>query len=369
MKPKHLPIVALLCCTGIAQAQTPAPDMETAKAAVQEIKLKDFRPESIFRIPVTQVEKARFAAIDIHSHDYARTDEEIRDWVEAQKACGIERTHILHCNWIGEPFETFVEKYAPYADQFAFWCCFDYTGYDEPDWAERAVAQLEKCRRMGAVGVGELVDKGTGDLYANPVPGEGIHMDDPKMRPLLERCGQLGMPVSIHIAEPIWMYLPLDERNDGLMNGANWAVDTTVEGCRDYEELMATFERTVAAYPGTTFIACHYLNMNQDLERLGALLDKYPNLYVDLSGRMGEAAVTPRATRRFLLKYADRVLYGTDNGMSPSMYRLTFRLLETEDEHIYNPDFGYHWAYGGFHLPDKVLRKIYRDNALRILKK
>ena len=193
-------------------------------------------------------------------------------------------------------------------------------------------------------------------------------MDDPRMKPLLERCGALGMPVSIHIAEPIWMYEPLDEHNDGLMNGATWAVDTSVEGCRDYDELMATFERTVAAYPATTFIACHYLNMNQDLDRLGALLDKYPNLYVDLSGRMGESAVTPRATRRFLLKYADRVLYGTDNGMSSDMYRMTFRLLETDDEHIYNPDYGYHWAYAGFDLPDDVLRKIYRDNAARILK-
>lgn len=133
------------------------------------------------------------------------------------------------------------------------------------------------------------------------------------------------------------------------------------------EELIATFERTVAAYPRTTFIACHYLNMNQDLDRLGALLDKYPNLYVDLAGRMGESAVTPRATRRFLVKYADRVLYGTDNGMDKAMYRMTFRLLETDDEHIYCPDYGYHWAYSGFHLPDDVLKKIYHDNAARLL--
>ncbi len=344
MKPKQLLALALLCSTGIAQAQTPDDGMTTAKAAVQELKLKDFRPESIFRIPVTEVEKARFAAIDIHSHDYARNEEEIRAWVEAMDACGIEKTHVQHCNWIGEPFEAYIEKYAPYKERFAFWCCFDYTDFDRPDWAERAVAQLEKCHRLGAVGVGELGDKGLGDLYANPIPGKGIHTDDPKLRPLFERCGELGMPVSIHIAEPIWMYRPLDRHNDGLLNGATWAVDTT-------------------------FIACHYLNMNQDLERLGALLDKYPNLYVDLAGRMAESAVTPRATRRFLLKYADRVLYGTDNGMAPSMYRMTFRLLETDDEHIYNPDFGYHWSYSGFDLPAKVLKKIYRDNALRILKK
>lgn len=367
MKPKKLLSLLLLLCAGTVAAQPATNDPEADKAAIRELKLKDFAPESIFRIPVTHVEKARFDVIDAHSHDYAESDEQIAEWVRTLDACGIVKTNVMHCSWIGRTFEEVIERYAPYKDKFAFWCCFDYTGFGEAGWAERAVARLEECRRLGAVGVGEMVDKGLGDTYARPVSGDSIHLDDPLMKPLLERCGELGMPVSIHIAEPIWMYRPLDAHNDGLMNGANWAVDTTVEGCRDYEELMATFERAVAAYPNTTFIACHYLNMNQDLDRLGALLDKYPNLYLDLAGRMGESAVTPRATRRFLIKYADRVLYGTDNGMSPAMYHMTFRLLETDDEHIYNPDYGYHWSYSGFDLPDDVLKKIYHDNAARLL--
>lgn len=358
-----LATAALLC--GCTAANRPA--AEGFETSVQELRLKDYRPRSIFRIPETRIDKARFPVIDAHSHDYAESDEQIRTWVAAMDACGISKTNLMHCSWIGRPFEEVVARYAPYGDRFAFWCCFDYTGFGEPDWAARAVQRLEACRSMGAVGVGEMVDKGLGDTYARPVSGEGIHLDDPRLRPLLERCGELGMPVSIHIAEPIWMYEPLDPLNDGLMNGANWAVDTSAEGCRGYEELMATFERAVAAYPSTTFIACHYLNMNQDLERLSRLLDRYPNLYVDLAGRMGEATVTPRATRRFLVRYADRVLYGTDNGMSPEMYRMTFRLLESDDEHIYNPDYGYHWAYSALDLPDDVLRKIYHDNAARLL--
>lgn len=368
MKPKKLlTLLLLLSIYGPTTAQPAATDFQTRKADVQELKLKDFAPQSVFRIPVTQVDKARFSVIDAHSHDYAETDEQIREWVSTLDACGIVKTNVMHCSWIGRTFEEVVERYAPYKDRFAFWCCFDYTGFGSPDWAARAVARLEECRRLGAVGVGEMVDKGLGDTYARPVSGEGIHLDDPRLKPLIERCGELGMPISIHIAEPIWMYLPLDAHNDGLMNGASWAVDTSAAGCRNYEELMATFERAVAAYPRTTFIACHYLNMNQDLGRLGELLDKYPNLYVDLAGRMGESAVTPRATRRFLVTYADRILYGTDNGLSPEMYRLTFRLLETDDEHIYNPDYGYHWSYSGFGLPDEVLKKIYHDNAARLL--
>jgi predicted TIM-barrel fold metal-dependent hydrolase len=131
---------------------------------------------------------------------------------------------------------------------------------------------------------------------------------------------------------------------------------------------MLSFENALKANPKTTFIACHYLNMNHDLERLGKLLDKYPNLYIDIAGRMGESAVTPRTTRAFLIKYADRVLFGTDNGMNASMYRHMFRILETDDEHFYIQDYGYHWSYSGLHLPKKVLKKIYYENAKKLFR-
>lgn len=359
--------LAAACSAPAGTASDKGGGDDPSATAVSELKLKDYRPQSIFRIPVTEVRTARYPIIDIHSHDYANTPEELADWVATLDSVGVRISAVQHCNWIGDSFEEVLEEYAPYKDRFCLWCCFDYTDFEADDWTERAVAYLEKCRAAGAVGVGELVDKGLGDVYARPVPGNGIHMDNPRLKPLIERCGELGMPISIHIAEPIWMYEPLDAANDGLMNGATWAVDTSAEGCRNYDELMETFERTLAAYPGTTFIACHYLNMTQDYERLGALLEKYPNLYLDIAGRIGESAVTPRATRRFLVKWADRVLYGTDNGMSGSMYRMTFRILETDDEHIYNPDYGYHWAYAGFDLPDDVLRKLYYENAARLL--
>ncbi len=361
--------VGVLSWHGAADAQT---QEEAFKARIQEakeLKLKDFEPHSIFNIPETHVEKARFSVIDAHSHDYALTDEEIRKWIETQKKCGIEKTHIMHCEWIGRPFEEIVRNYGPYKDHFAFWCCFDYTGFDKPGWEKHALESLNRAWELGAVGVGEMDDKGFGDTYARPVSGKGIHLDDPRLRPLIERCGELGMPINIHVAEPIWMYQPLDNHNDGLLNGATWAIDTTQEGCYDYEELMQSFERALKAYPNTTFIACHYLNMTQDLERLGALLDRYPNFYIDLAGRLAESTVTPRATRRFLIKYADRVLYGTDNGTEADMYQLSFRLLETEDEHIYNPNFGYHWSYSALNLPDDVLKKIYHDNATRLFQR
>lgn len=366
-------LALLSACGHQSASQQETSASQTAQESVAEphpeqtLLLKDFRPVNVNNIPETHVEKAKYAVLDMHSHDYAATPEEIDAWVETMDQVGVEQTHIMHCSWIGDDFETVVSKYAAHQDRFRFWCCLDYSHYGQPDFAEHCIAQLERCHELGATGVGELGDKGEGDLYARPVEGKGIHLNDPALRPVLARCGELHMPISIHIAEPYWMYLPMDETNDGLINGALWHVDTTVPGCLDYDGLMDSFEQAVRENPQTIFIACHYLNMNQDYPRLAALLDKYPNLYIDIAARVGEAAQIPRASRAFIIKYQDRILFGTDNGMSANMYRTIYRVLETEDEHFYVPDFNYHWYYSGFYLPDSVLKKIYRTNAERLL--
>lgn len=340
----------------------------SAQKLQDTLRLKNYEPRSIFNVTKTKVLKPKFTIIDAHSHDYALTPEQIKEWVANMDSCGIEKTHILSCNWIGRPFAEFVKAYEPYKDRFAFWCSFDYTDFDKPDWLDRATKALVKCKALGAVGVGEMGDKGLGDLYGYPTEGAGIHIDDPKLQPLLKKCGELGMPINIHIAEPRWMFEPLDNHNDGLINGATWNVDTTRTGCLGYYDLVKTLENALAQNPKTTFIACHYLNMNQDLVELGKILDKYPNLYIDIAGRVGESASTPRATRAFLIKYADRILFGTDNGTTKEMYRNVFRVLETSDEHFYIPEYGYHWYYSAFHLPKKVLKKIYYQNAQKLFR-
>lgn len=338
---------------------------ESAGNPAEKILLMDFRPEVVNNIPKTEIPRAKFDIIDMHAHDYAATEEEIAQWCKTMDEVGVLNTAVMHCSWIGRPFEEYVAAYSGHKDHFRFWCCFDYTDMSEEGIA-KACALLERYHNeLGAVGVGELGDKGEGDTYARPGDGKDIHIDDPRIKPLIEKAGELKMPISIHIAEPYWMYLPMDETNDGLVNAVTWHVDTT--NCLGYNQLVQTFENAVRDNPKTIFIACHYLNMSHDWPRLGALLDKYPNMYVDIAARVAESAHTPRATREFLIKYQDRVLFGTDNGMDPQMYRNIFRVLESNDEHFYIPDYGYHWALSGFNLPDEVLKKLYHDNAARIL--
>lgn len=331
----------------------------------ETLLLKDYRPESIYRIPRTAVEKAAFPAIDVHTHDYVKTDEEVDAWVQLMDEVGIRKSVIM-TSMTGPEFDDVYARFAGrYPDRFEIWCGFDYTGYDQPGFGEAAVRELERCVKVGARGVGELGDKGKGLFYSRPTPAWGMHIDDPRMDPLLRKCAELNLPVNIHVAEPYWMYLPMDEKNDGLMNAYEWRLDNQ-PGILSHEELMMTLERACARHPQTTFIACHFANCCFNLERLGQMLDQYPNLYADLAARYAETATIPRFVGRFLERYQDRILYGTDMGPTRDMYQVTFRILESEDEHFYDWRFGYHWALNGFALPEEVLVKIYRENALRL---
>ena len=333
-----------------------------------QLLLKDYRPVSVYKIPVTKVDRAAFPVIDVHSHDYARNDEEVTQWVKYMDACGIKKTIILSGS-VGAKFDSTILKYAKYSNRFEIWCGFDYTGYDKPGFGPAAVKELERCYRIGAKGVGELGDKGLGAYYSQPVKAWGMHFDDARMKPLYEKCAELHMPINIHIADPIWMYEEIDSTNDGLMNAQTWRIDMTKPGILGFDALIQTLENTVRENPKTTFIACHFANLNHDITRLGEMLDKYPNLYADISARYAESATIPRYMKAFYEKYQDRLLYGTDMGFDAPMYRITFRVLESTDEHFYETGlFGYHWAMNGFGLSKEVLKKLYYDNAIRILK-
>ncbi len=329
-----------------------------------QILLKDYKPVSIYKIPVTTVTKARHQIIDMHTHPYAKTPEEVDRWVEIMDAAGIEKSVILAMA-TGEEFDKVAALYSKYPDRFELWCGFDYSGFDQPGYGPAAVKELERCVKLGARGVGEEGDKGKG---ANWGKAAGMHYDDPRMDPLLEKCAELKLPVSIHVADPIWMYQKMDETNDGMMNALDWRLDNQPD-IVGHSGMIDVLERTAKRHPRTIFVACHFANLDYDLARLGQLFDRLPNLYADISARYAETATIPRFTAQFYAKYQDRLVYGTDMGFNSDMYQTTFRILETLDEHFYAPIFGYHWSYSGLGLSDPVLKKIYRANALKIIKR
>lgn len=332
----------------------------SAQISPEQLLLKDYRPRSIYKIPETRIEKARFPIVDVHTHVYATNQAGVERWIRNMDAVGVERSIIL-AGSTGAKFDSQVALYSRYPDRFTLWCGFDLTGIDQPGFAARAVTELERCHRAGAKGVGELSDKGRG-LSGAP----GVHCDDPRLDPLFKKCAELKMPVNIHIGEDQWMYEPMDEHNDGLMNAYKWRIPESPE-VLGHAEVLATLPRMLKKHPGTTIIACHFANCCADLNALGVMFDEFPNLYADIGARFGEIAPIPRFMQKFFAKYQDRLLYGTDVGNDVEMYCTSFRLLESEDEHFYPVYFGkYHWAFHGFALPDEILKKLYRENALRI---
>jgi hypothetical protein len=379
--------------SGQAQ-QAPSP-ANTDQDTPDRFLLKDYRPESIYKVPKTEVKKARFPVIDVHCHG-PEGSQQVDDMVKLMDAAGVEKTVIFTGARTAERFSQVRQLYAKFPDRFDLWCNFDLTGVNEPGFGPNALKALEECHHLGAVGVGEVSDKGrgfssgrppgtSGTRPPNPPPGgyqgrgsgfrpppigpAGPHADDPRMDPLWDKCAQLGMPVNIHVSDPIWSYQPMDRTNDGLMNGYTWMIKV-YPGMMGHNELIESLERAVAKHRKTIFVACHVMNLDYDLTRLGQILDRNPNLYADVSARFAELAPIQRFVAQFIEKHQDRVLYGTDVKYSELMFSTTFRLLETHDEHFYVHElFDYHWPLYGFGLPDPVLKKVYAENARKVFQR
>jgi predicted TIM-barrel fold metal-dependent hydrolase len=367
---------------GVAQAQQAAsPDPSgIVQVTPDKLLLKDYRPRSIYKVPRTEVHRAKYPVTDVHSHaEWVRSPEQLGEMVKTMDEANVEKAVMFIRPGIPEKFSEAGRMFSKYPGRFDLWCGFDLTGFAQPGFGPNAVKALEQCHRLGALGVGEIHDKGRG-FGGRGGPGRngqpqrpvaGMHPDDSRMDAIYHKCAELGMPINVHVSDPIWSYQPMDNTNDGLMNGYTWTIKPE-PGVMGHDELIESLERAVHKHPKTVFVACHLANLDYDLTRLGQMFDRNPNLYADIGARFGETAPIPRFVSRFFQKYPDRVLYGTDMAYNPQMLRVTFRILETLDEHFYvrEPEvqsttggFDYHWPLYGFGLPDDVLKKVYRENA------
>ena len=329
------------------------------------ILLKDYRPRSLYQIPVTQIAKARYPIIDMHSHPEAKTEAEITTWLNHMDEVNVEKSIVLTMA-TGAPFDEIYGKYSKYPDRFEVWCGLDFSAYKTLAFPGHAITELERCREKGAKGIGEIHDKGQG-LRSGKSTAPGLHPDDPRVDGIWQKAAALHMPVSLHVADPIWMYQPMDRHNDGLMNAYEWRLDNQ-PNIVQLPGMIEILERTAAHHRNTTFVACHFANLDYDLTHLGEVFDRNPNLYADISARYAETAPIPRFAAKFYEKYYDRLVYGTDMGYDTRMYRITFRILESEDEHFYEIDqFGYHWPLYGLGLSDEILKRVYHENAVKLL--
>ena len=352
----------------------------------EELRLRDYRPVSQLRAAAHEVARPRVPAIDAHNHlgatafsgSWGRASGE--ELAAALDASGIEAIVDLDGGH-GDGLVGEVERWrAGLPGRVAVFGGLAYDDWrTDADFGETEARRFRAAVAAGAAGL--KVWKLLG-LRARDPSGGLVPVDDPRLDPLWAAAGELRVPVTIHIADPIAFFEPLDARNERweeLQGHPDWHFWPTrprarpdLDGFPPFDELIDGLEAVVVRHPGTTFIGAHVGCAPEDLGRVATILERCPNFHVDIAARLAELGRQPYTARAFFLRWADRILFGTDFGPDPAMYAIHWRFLETFDESFdYDadevPGQG-RWQIHGIGLPDEVLAKVYRDNARRLIR-
>lgn len=359
--------LASLSLTGLGRmGSSQVKAKRTPEHVTGDLRLLDWEPESQLVVEETIIKKPKFPVIDIHNHlrdldkaeEYLTAMDEAGVWkvvsLDGRSEDGFYKEHLEVSNSVSE-------------DRFIIFYRLDYSRIDEPNYGEDEADRLEQAVKAGLRGI--KVSKSLGLRYKD-ASGELIPVDDPRLDPIWARAGDLGIPVLMHISDPKAFFTPIDrynERYDELGAHPDWGFSGPEYPAK--EELLRQRNRVFEKHPNTTFIATHMANLPEELGRVSMWLEKYANMYVDIDARISELGRQPYTARKFMIKYQDRVLFGTDTAPKVESYQVYYRFLETNDEYI-NADPSHHrqgrWRIYGLYLPDEVLEKIYNKNALKI---
>jgi predicted TIM-barrel fold metal-dependent hydrolase len=333
--------------------------------ASRSMSFEEYDPVSTLVVPEHPVSRAKYPVIDIHSHHNPRSSaKRVAQVVKDMDALNL-RTLVNLSGGQGENIKIGMEQLVKaHPGRFILFANLDFWGIDEPGWGEAAAAQLHEDYRNGARGLKIFKNLG---LNLRDKKGR-VPTDDPRLDPVWRKCAELKIPVLIHTGEPAPFFEPIDKNNE------RW-LELTLHPNRarpsdkypSWKEVMAEPHRVIERHPNTIFISAHMAWLANDLKSLGALLDRFPNMYTEIGAVIAELGRQPRQAREFLIRYQDRVLFGKDSWV-PGEYSTYFRTLETADEYFpYHKKYHAFWRMYGLDLPDEVLKKIYYKNALKIV--
>ena len=339
--------------------------------------LADYRPRSQLVSKTTPVIKPRFPVIYAHNHlaepfGGGWDQKPVQDLLNTLDEAGVTHYVDLDGGWGEDILNAHLDLFKAKApERFQVFGGVDWSqwasiGGGFPEWAAGRV-KIQKER--GAQGLKIWKEFG---LRVTDHKGNLVKIDDPRLIPIWETAGELGLPVMIHVADPVAFFDPINETNERLEElGAHpdWAF--TSPPFPAFMSILEAFANLVQRHANTTFIGAHVGCYAENLGWVGKLLEYCPNFYVDISARIGELGRQPYTARRFFIQHADRILFGSDMGPDLDAYRISYRFLETDDEYFnYNtgdvPQQG-RWYVHGLYLPDDVLMKVYSENARRVL--
>ncbi len=372
-----------------------APRRRSNPAAGGSIPLDEYQPKSMLHVPATKVERSRFPVIDLHTHlswagrgadgkedaegiTYPAPPSELLPVMDRKNI----RTMVNLTGGRGKGLAQAVRDFDR-AHPGRFITCTEpwWSRASDKDYPSFQAEEIERAHAAGARGVKVLKTLGLYLRDGGPT-GPLVPVDDPRFDPMWEACGRLRMPVLIHVADPEAFFLPIDrfnERYEELHHHPDWSFHG-----RDFPAFRALLDardRMFAKHPKTTWVALHVGHHAEDLEDVARMLDRFPNVHVELGARIGELGRQPRAARAFFEKYQDRIMFGTDaipggietpqQVFGDALYEIYYRFLESEDEYFDyapapTPPQG-RWQIYGLGLPETILKKVYHDNAARLL--
>ena len=324
-----------------------------------------YDPPSTLVVPENMVTRARFPFIDVHSHQWNMGSRDLDKLAGEMDDLNMGVMVNLSGGSGGQITAAMSNINKSHSNRFIVFANVNFEGVGSKDWGKKAAQQLEEDVKNGANGLKVFKNLG---LSNKDTDGKRIAVDDPRLDPVWAKCGELGIPVLIHSADPEPFWDPHDENNErwlelklrsgrkrGDTNPAPW------------ETIIQEQHNMFKKHPNTKFINAHMGWYANDLTKLAQLLDEIPNMYVEIAAVIAELGRQPRNAKQFMTKYQDRILFGKD-AYNPEEYYTYFRVLETEDEYFpYYKRYHAFWKMYGLGLPDDVLKKLYYKNALKII--
>ncbi|MDE2944048.1 MAG: amidohydrolase family protein [Gemmatimonadota bacterium] len=345
-----------------AQARRGPPPVPPDTSPPMTVEAYD--PRSTLVVPENPVSRAAFPFVDVHLHlngtmPRAQLHQLVRDMDALNLAVGVNLS-----GGTGPQLARQIEAFeAAYPGRFVVFANVDFSDIGDPEFGALAAARLEADVEAGARGLKIFKNLG---LWLTDAADRRVPVDDPRLDPIWAKAGELGIPVLIHSGDPASFWEPMDERNERWLE-LRVRPRRRQSGPPSFEVVLGEQLNMFRRHPETTFIAAHLAWLGHDLGRLGQLLDEIPNMNVGLGAVIYEPGRQPRFAREFFIEYQDRILMGKDS-WAPDEYPTYFRVLETADEYFpYYRRYHAFWRMYGLDLPDEVLRKVYFENALRII--
>ncbi|WPP53467.1 amidohydrolase family protein [Catalinimonas niigatensis] len=341
------------------------------------LSFEEYDPPSTLVVPEHIVKRAKFPFVDIHSHQYNMPEQDLAATIASMDTLnmavmvnlsgrGFKRSpagfDINSTEHLAKSMEKIQKEYP---NRFILFTNVSFRNIGKEGWVENAVKELEEDVKNGAKGL--KIFKSLG-LSVKDVHGNRVAVDDPCLDPIWAKCGELGIPVLIHSADPKPFWDSLDAKNERWLElKTHTGRKRTATDPAPWEQIIEEQHHVFAKHPNTKFINAHMGWYANDLDHLGELMERYPNMYVGIGAVIAELGRQPRHAKAFFIKYQDRIIFGKDS-WQPEEFPTYFRVLETADEYFpYHKRYHAFWRMYGLDLPDEVLKKVYYKNAMSLI--